>query len=396
MKFFTLKDFDFKDKKALVRVDYNVPLGDDGKVRNDKRIRASLPTLNYLLENGAKIIIMTSAGRPKGRVVENFRTTDIASVLSGLIGKPVKKLDDCIGRDVSAAVDDMKQGSIIMLENLRFHTEEEANDKGFAKELASLAGIYVNDAFANCHREHASMHAITRFLPSCAGMLLEKEVSTILKTLENPEKPFVVVMGGVKLETKLPVIESLLKKTDKILLGSAMSFSFYKAQGKEIGKSKYEKDKVGLAGNLLKKAGDKLVLPVDVVVTEEVDADSESKTVSADDIPSDMMGVDIGEETVELFRKELEHAKTVIWNGPMGVFEIEKFAKGTNAVAETIAGLDAVTVIGGGDSAAAVEKLNLEKKFTLVSTGGGASLKLIEKGTLPALEALEESFKKEE
>jgi len=391
MKFPTLKDMDFKAKKAIVRVDYNVPLDDEGNMTSDKRIRSSLPTLNYLLDNGAKVIIMTSVGRPKGKVDEKLRTTKIAEKLSDLIGKDVKKADDCIGEEVKKTVDELGDGEIIMLENLRFHKEEEENDDNFAKELAGLADIYVNNAFANSHREHASMHAITKFLPGCAGLLVEKEVTQLLETLQNPEQPFIAIMGGVKLETKIPVLKSILKKTKKVLLGGAMIFTFYKAQGLEVGDSKVDEEKIGMANEFLDEFNDKIVLPVDIVLAEEFKEDADAWNVDVSNLPPEGLGLDIGPKTIELFREELQNAKTVFWNGPMGVFEFEKFSNGTKEMAKILAELDAKTIIGGGDSAAAIEKLNMEDRFTWISTGGGASLMLIEKGTLPALKALEKS-----
>ena len=388
--FYTMKDFNFENKKVLVRVDYNVPLDENGNVKNDKRIRSSLPTIKQLIEQNAKIIIMTSVGRPKGKIIDNLRTKGIAEALSKLIDLPVKSVDECIG--IEDEVDKLKPSQLIMLENLRFHPEEEQNDADFARKLASLGEIYINDAFANCHRAHASMHAITQFLPSCAGLLVENEVNTIKNVLENAEKPFVVLIGGAKLETKIPVIRSLLKKADKILVGGAMIFNFYKAQGLEIGNSKYEPDITEFAKELLEEAKEKIVLPVDVVVANEISENALVQTVGIGSIEKNELGLDIGNETINLFCKELETAQTIIWNGPMGVFEIETFAKGTNEIAKRIASMAAVKIVGGGDSVAAIEKLGLEDKFTLVSTGGGATLELIEKGTLKALEALELAY----
>ncbi len=394
MDFLALKDLDVEGKRVLMRVDFNVPLDEHGNVTNDKRIRACLPTLNYLLERSAKLILMTHVGRPKGAVVGTLRTDGIALKLSSLLGRAVGKANDCVGEAVKRQADGLMPGQVLLLENLRFHPEEEVNDDGFAKQLASLAEVYVNDAFANCHRAHASVHAITRFLPSCAGLLVEKEVKALSAVLENPEKPFVAVLGGVKLETKLPILKRFLGAADKILLGGAMIFNFYKAKGLEIGKSVHDDEQIPVARQLLE--GDstgKIVLPADVVVASAAGAGSPAETVSYDRIPADKNGLDIGPATVAAFTKELSKARTVLWNGPMGVFEIADFAKGTEAIARTIAGLqdDVVQVVGGGDSAAAVEQLGLQDCFTLVSTGGGASLKFIEKGTLPGIEALKES-----
>lgn len=392
MAILTLKDMDFRNKRVLVRFDYNVPMK-NGKVENDKRIKASLPTIKYLIAKQAKIIIMTSVGRPEG-IDESLRTNDIALKLGQMLGITVKKSNDCIGDVAKKDVEALKPGEVLLLENLRFYAEEESNDPSFAKQLSSLGDIYVNDAFANSHREHASMYGITKFIPSCAGILLEKEVNTILEIMESPKKPFVVIIGGAKLETKIPVINKLLKKADKILLGGAMVFNFYKAQGLEIGKSKYDKDQLLLAKELAKKAGDKLILPIDIVIADGINQMAYTETVDIESIKKDLYGLDIGLKTVKMFADEIADAKTIMWNGPMGVYEIDKFAKGTNELAKAIAKVDAIKVVGGGDSVAAIEKLGMEDKFTLVSTGGGASLTLIEKGTLPGIKALEDAAKK--
>jgi len=394
----TLKDMDFKGKKVFLRVDFNVPLDENGKVRNDKRIRALMPTIKYLIENNAKTAVVTHAGRPKGKVVENLRTNDIAGRLGELLGKPVKKVDHCVGDDVKKAVDGMEPGDVLMLENIRFYPEEKSKDEGererFAKDLAEPFDIYINDAFGNCHRKHASMTSITNFIPGCAGLLVEKEIKMITAAMDNPKKPFIAVMGGVKLETKIPVIEHLAKDVDKIILGGAMIFNFYKAQGLPIGKSVCNEEYVSTAGDLMEKYKDKLVLPVDVVVGDRFDKDANTKIVKVEEIPDEWLGLDIGPETVKLFKGIIKDAKTIIWNGPMGAFEIEKFADGTKEMAKAIAGSNAVSVVGGGDSAAAVEEYHLQDKMTHVSTGGGASLAMFEGKKLPALTALEENKKK--
>lgn len=386
--FKSLKDFDFKSKRVLVRVDFNVPLDEEGNITNDKRIRESLPTIKKILEQNSKqIILMSHMGKPKGEVVEKLKLDNVGKKLHELLGQEVAKLDDCVDIEIP----DKK---IILLENLRFHPEEKKNDQGFAKKLASHADVYVNDAFGTCHRAHASVDAITNHLPACAGLLVEKEINVMGDALKDPKKPFIAILGGVKLETKIPVIENILGKVDKMLLGGAMVYTFYKSMGLEIGKSVFEEDKVELARKLLDKGKGKIVLPNDVVIANEFKEYAESKIVSYDAIPPDWMGVDIGPKTLEEYGDMLKEAKTVVWNGPMGVFEMEKFADGTKKIAQILAELDAVVIIGGGDSAAAIEKLNLQDKVTHVSTGGGASLEFLSGKTLPAIKALEDNAKK--
>ena len=386
--FKSLKDFDFKSKRVLVRVDFNVPLDEEGNITNDKRIRESLPTIKKILEQNSKqIILMSHMGKPKGEVVEKLKLDNVGKKLHELLGQEVAKLDDCVDIEIP----DKK---IILLENLRFHPEEKKNDQGFAKKLASHADVYVNDAFGTCHRAHASVDAITNHLPACAGLLVEKEINVMGDALKDPKKPFIAILGGVKLETKIPVIENILGKVDKMLLGGAMVYTFYKSMGLEIGKSVFEEDKVELARKLLDKGKGKIVLPNDVVIANEFKEYAESKIVSYDAIPPDWMGVDIGPKTLEEYGDMLKEAKTVVWNGPMGVFEMEKFADGTKKIAQILAELDAVVIIGGGVSAAAIEKLNLQDKVTHVSTGGGASLEFLSGKTLPAIKALEDNAKK--
>jgi phosphoglycerate kinase len=379
----TIKDFDFSGKKVLVRTDFNVPLDDRGGITDDSRIKASLPTINEILkQNPKQVILMSHLDRPKGDVIENLRMDKVAQRLEELLEKKVSKLDDCVDIEIP-------DGQIILLENLRFHKEEKENNEEFAKKLASSAELYVNDAFGTCHRKHASVHAITKFLPSAAGLLVEKEVSIMGKVLEKPERPFIAIIGGVKLETKIPVIENFLKKVDKILIGGAMAFTFYKAMGLGIGKSVLDKEQVGTAKKLLEKAKEKIVLPVDIIAANELSEKASSSVVAHNKIPNDWMGVDIGPETLEKFSEILKKAKTIVWNGPMGAFEIKEFAHGTNKTAKLLSKLKATTIVGGGDSAAAVKQLGLIEKMTHVSTGGGASLEFLSGKKLPAIEVLE-------
>ena len=392
-KFFTLKDLDVNEKRVLVRVDFNVPLDKKtNEVTDDKRIRESLPTINYLLEPNAKVILCSHLGRPDGKIADSLRMDRVAERLSKLLGKYVKKLDDCIGDEVKSEVMDMGNGDIVLLENLRFHAEEEANDENFSKQLADLAELYVNDAFGTCHRAHASTYGITKYLQSAAGFLVEKELRIIGKAMENPKRPFVGILGGVKVSDKVKVIDNLLKKVDHLLLGGAMIFTFYKAQGKNIGLSKVEEESIKTAKILLNN--EKIILPVDIVIADRFDANANSKIVSADEIEDNWIGLDIGPETISKYKTILKNAKTVVWNGPLGVFEFEKFANGTKEIAEFLSTLKAVTIIGGGDSAAAVEKFGYASKLTHVSTGGGASMEFFEGKKLPGIEALEESYKK--
>jgi phosphoglycerate kinase len=390
----TLKDFDFNNKRVLLRVDYNTPLDEDGNVLDDKRIRLTLPTINYLLGKNASLIIITHVGRPKGEIKENLRTTDIAKVLSKLLKKPIKKMDYCIGSEVEYAVSHIKPGEIIMLENIRFYPEEKEENEEFAKKLAGYADVYVNDAFANCHRAHTSMTIIPKFLPSFAGLLVEKEVKNITKIIQDPEKPFIAVLGGVKLETKLPIINNIINKVDSILLGGAMVFTFLKAQNFNIGKSKCEEEFVDKARELLKKYNEKITLPTDLVVAEKIEKGAKNKIVSINEIPENWFGVDLGQDTINKFKNILEEAKTVLWNGTLGVNEIEPFNKATDEVAKKIAELSSTTVVGGGDTVAMINKLKLEDKITLVSSGGGAFLTFFSGGEMPALKALEYNYKK--
>ncbi len=385
--FKTLKDIDVTGKRVLVRVDFNVPLDKNGNVVEDDRIKAAIPTINYLFGRNCKVVLMSHLGRPDGKVVEGLRMDRVAKRLSKLLGKEVKKLDDCVGSEVAAVVNKMKNNDVVLLENLRFHAEEEGNDKQFAKALASLADIYVNDAFGASHRAHASVDAITQFLPGCAGLLMERELEVLGKLLESPERPFIAVLGGAKVSDKVKLIESLLKKVDKLIIGGAMAFTFLKARGLNVGKSKVEDSGISEALRLLESG--KMVLPVDIVVADEFKADAKRRTVRSENIPSGWFGLDIGPESVKLFEKELERAKTVVWNGPLGVFEFDKFSEGTARLAHFLSKSKATTVIGGGDTIAAVRKAGVEGKFTHTSTGGGAMLEFLEGKKLPAIEALE-------
>ncbi|MEK6732643.1 MAG: phosphoglycerate kinase [Candidatus Omnitrophota bacterium] len=386
----TIKDVPVKGKKVLMRVDFNVPLNKDLKIEDDTRITAALPTIKYAVDNGAMLILMSHLGRPKG-VNEAERLTPVAKRLSELLGKNVQKLDDCIGPDVEKAVSSMKDGDVVLLENLRFHPEEEKNDPDFAKKLASLGEIYVNDAFGTAHRAHASTEGVTKFIKVCvAGFLLAKEIEYFDKALSNPPKPFVAILGGAKVSDKIMVIDNLMNKVDTILIGGGMAYTFLKALGMEIGSSKLEADKIDVAKSIVQKAkqkGIKLVLPVDHLIADKVDAVSNTKVVT-DTVPQGWMAVDIGPKTVDEFKKELRNAKMIIWNGPLGVFEITKFARGTEDIAKFIAGLKTISIIGGGDTASAIAKFGLEHAMSHISTGGGASLEYMEGKVLPGVAAL--------
>jgi phosphoglycerate kinase len=390
----TVRDIDVSHKRVLVRVDFNVPLSPNGKVLDDFRIRAALPTINYLIEHDAKVILMSHLGRPKGRVVPNLKMDPVAKALSDIMGKPVKKLDDCIGEEVKKDVFNMKDGEVVLLENLRFHKGEKENDPEFAKELASLGEVFVNDAFATAHRVAASTVGVAAYLPAVAGLLMEKEINALTKVLTAPEHPFVAVLGGAKVSDKIGVIQNLMDKVDAFLIGGGMCFTFLKAKGYKIGYSLCEDEKISFAQELLseaKKRNIKVILPADVVVAPEIKEDAPSKVVDIEEIPKDEIGVDIGPKTVDIFKSELGKAKTIVWNGPLGVFEIKKFAKGTYDIAEYIGTLKGVTAVaGGGETAAALRRFGADKKITHVSTGGGAFLKFLEGHSLPAIDVLEE------
>lgn len=388
----TVKDVDVRSRRVLVRVDYNVPLDANGNVSDDKRITASLPTINYLLEQGARIILCSHLGRPKGEVKKEFSLAPVAKRLKELLpGVNIYFASDCIGEEAERKAAALKDGEILLLENLRFHKEEEKNDPEFAKKLASLAEIYVSDAFGTVHRAHASTAGVAAYLPAVAGFLIGKELSIMGGALENPERPFVAILGGAKVADKIGVITNLLNKCDTLLIGGGMAYTFFKAMGYEIGDSLLDAESIDLAKQLMetaKQKGVKLLLPVDTVVAKAFAADAEHMTVSANAIPAGWQGLDIGEKTRELFAAEIKNAKTVIWNGPMGVFEFPEFAKGTEAVAKACAECGGTTIIGGGDSASAVKKLGYADKMTHISTGGGASLEFLEGKVLPGVAAL--------
>ncbi len=383
----TLRDLPVRaGKKVLVRADLNVPLK-DGWILDDTRIRESLPTIRYLLKKKAIVLLLSHLGRPDG-VDESLRMDLVAERLEKLLKRHVLKLDDCVGAEVDDAVNEMHSGDVAVLENVRFHAEEEANDDSFARALAEPADFYVNDAFGSSHRAHASIVGVPKYLPSCAGLLLEKEISMLSEAL-FPRKPFVLVLGGAKVGDKIGLIGNLAKKADKILVGGAMMFTFLRSLGKSVGQSRLERDKISEAKRLFGKFGKKIVLPVDVVVALRADSRAKSRIVSCDAMAKGMTGLDIGPKTTRLFENELSKARTVVWNGPMGMFELAKFARGTNDIARFIANLRATTIVGGGDTVAAVKKLGLAKKFSHVSTGGGASLEFLEGKELPGIAALE-------
>lgn len=388
----TVKDVDVRSRRVLVRVDYNVPLDAQGNVSDDKRITASLPTINYLLEQGARIILCSHLGRPKGEVKKEFSLAPVAKRLKELLPNVnIYFASDCIGEEAQQKAAALKDGEILLLENLRFHKEEEKNDPEFAKKLASLAEIYVNDAFGTVHRAHASTAGVASYLPAVAGFLIGKELSIMGGALENPERPFVAILGGAKVADKIGVITNLLNKCDTLLIGGGMAYTFFKAMGYEIGDSLLDAESIDLAKQLMetaKEKGVKLLLPVDTVVAKAFAADAEHMTVASNAIPAGWQGLDIGEKTRELFAAEIKNAKTVIWNGPMGVFEFPEFAKGTEAVAKACAECGGTTIIGGGDSASAVKKLGYADKMTHISTGGGASLEFLEGKVLPGVAAL--------
>ena len=390
----TVKDIEVKGKRALVRCDFNVPLK-DGVITDDIRIVSALPTIRYLIEGGAKVILMSHLGRPDGEPKKEFTLAPVAERLSKLLGTEVKFVssDTVVDDKVREAAAELKDGEVMLLENVRFRKEETKNGADFARELAQLGDFFVNDAFGTAHRAHASTAGVADYLPAVSGFLIEKEVEFLGNAVENPKRPFVAIMGGAKVGDKIPVIENLLKKVDTLIIGGGMAYTFFKSQGLEIGTSILDKDNVELAAELLKKAeaaGVKMLLPVDCVCGKEFKNDTEYAVYSKDNIPADMMGLDIGPKTAELYRQAASDAATVVWNGPMGVFEMPNFAKGTKAVAEALAESDAVTIIGGGDSAAAVEQFGLADKMTHISTGGGASLEFLEGKTLPGIAVIED------
>lgn len=390
----TVKDINVQGKRVIVRCDFNVPMK-EGVITDDIRIVSALPTIRYLVEQGAKVILMSHMGRPDGEPNMKYTLKPVADRLTELLGQEVLFVSSpvVVDEDVKAAAAGLAEGSVMLLENVRFRKEETKNGADFAKELASLADIFVNDAFGTAHRAHSSTAGIADYLPAVSGFLIEKEVEFLGNAVENPKRPFVAIMGGAKVGDKIPVIENLLKKVDTLIIGGGMSYTFYKAEGLEIGTSILDKDSLEIAPQLLKKAeaaGVKMLLPIDVVVADEFNNDAKSAIVDKDAIPTDMMGLDIGPKTVELYKAAIADAETIVWNGPMGVFEMENFAHGTRAIAEALAESKAVTVIGGGDSAAAVEQFGLADKMTHISTGGGASLEFLEGKVLPGVAVLED------
>ena len=385
----TVRDINAHGKRVLVRVDFNVPLR-DRTVTDDTRIRASLPTLNSLLEQGAALVLCSHLGRPKGKVVSELRMDPVAVRLAELLDRPVRKLDECVGAEVVAAVNKMQPGDVVLLENTRFHPEEQANDAGFAEQLAGLADVFVNDAFGTAHRAHASTEGVARHLPAVAGLLVEKELDFLGRAAGNPDRPYVAILGGAKISDKIGVIESLLRKCDALLIGGGMANTFFKAMGLEVGDSLVEEEAVSTARALLEQSSGKLLLPVDVVIADAFDNDANARVVKPDAVGPGWRILDVGPRTVSFFGETLSKAKTVVWNGPLGVFEMSNFAKGTFAVAQLLASIDAVTIVGGGDSAAAVRQAGLVDKMAHVSTGGGASLEFLEGKVLPGVAVLED------
>jgi phosphoglycerate kinase len=398
MKKLTVDDIELKGKRVLVRVDFNVPLDDNQNITDDTRIRASLPTIKKIISDGGKAVLMSHLGRPKGEKAPKYSLKPAAEKLGELLNKNVTLAPDCIGENVKKLVAQMKDGDVVMLENVRFHKEEEKNDESFAKQLAELGDVYVNDAFGSAHRAHASTEGVTKFIKTCAaGYLLKKEIDYLGGAVNDPKRPFCAILGGAKISGKIDVINNLLNKVDTLIIGGGMAYTFFKAQGMEIGKSLLEEEKIALAKELLNKLNSskvKFLLPIDIIVADEFKNDSPSEVVSIDKIPADKMGLDIGPKTVELFKNEILKSKTIVWNGPMGVFEMDNFATGTNQVAKALADATkngATTIIGGGDSAAAIAKTGLDDKVSHVSTGGGASLEFLEGKKLPGVEALTNS-----
>lgn len=390
----SIEDLNVSGKRVLVRCDFNVPMNDKGEITDDRRIRSALPTIEYIMKNGGKAIVMSHFGRPKGEPNPKYTLEPIAKRLSELLNKEVifAKDDVVVSDKTKEIVDNMKESDVVLLENTRFRKEEEKNGEEFAKQLASLGELFVNDAFGTAHRAHASNVGLSSQLPSASGYLVKKEIEVMGKAMSNPERPFVAILGGAKVSDKIGVIENFLDKVDSLLIGGGMAYTFLKAQGLEIGKSLVEDDKLDLAKELIQKAKEKnvnLILPVDIVVASEFNNEAQFKTVSIDNIPEDMMGLDIGEKTIEGFSKVIKEAKTILWNGPMGVFEMPNFAKGTNAIAKAMSEAEGITIVGGGDSSAAVEQTGLDSKMTHISTGGGASLEFFEGKILPGIAAID-------
>lgn len=390
----TIKDVNFEGKRALIRCDFNVPM-EDGKITDDGRIRAALPTIKYLVESKAKVILMSHLGRPKGEPKAQFSLSKVADRLQELVGQPVKfaQSDVVVDDSVRKIASELQNGEIMLLENVRYRKEETDNDLHFAKELSELGDIFVQEAFGTAHRAHASTAGIAEYLPAVSGFLIEKEVKFLGDAVADPKRPFVAIMGGAKVADKIKVIDNLLEKVDTLIIGGGMSYTFLKAKGYEIGSSILDENGIELAKEIMDKASKlnkDLVLPVDIVVADKFENDANTKTVDSESIPSDMMGLDIGPKTIEIFNKKISEAKTVVWNGPVGVFEMENFAKGTHAVADALAESDCISIIGGGDSAAAIKKFGLEDKMTHISTGGGASLEFLEGKELPGIAVIED------
>ena len=389
----TIKDIDLKGKKVLVRCDFNVPLDENQNITDNTRIVAALPTIKYLLENNCSVVLCSHLGRPKGEVKPEFSLKPVAKELSKLLDKEVIMAKDVVGEDATSKAKALQPGQILLLENVRFHREETDNDPEFSQKLASMAEIFVNDAFGAAHRAHSSTVGVASYLPAVSGLLIEKELQFLGNALNNPERPFVAILGGAKVSDKIGVIDSLLEKVDTLMIGGGMAYTFFKAQGYEVGNSICEVDKLDLAKEAMAKAkerGVKLMLPVDTKVGKEFKPDTESKVVAWTEIPEGWEGFDVGPKTIEMFKEELQKAKTVVWNGPLGLFEFDQFAIGTNEIAETLSKIDATTIIGGGDSAAAVRKAGLQDKMTHISTGGGASLEFLEGKKLPGIECLQD------
>ncbi|GAW93191.1 phosphoglycerate kinase [Calderihabitans maritimus] len=391
MEKLTVRDLDVAGKRVLVRVDFNVPLDEQRNITDDTRIRAALPTINYLRENKAKVILVSHLGRPKGQVKDELRLDPVAQRLADLLGQQVVKTDECIGEEPQRAIEAMEPGDVVLLENVRFYPGEEKNDPEFARALAQLADLYVNDAFGTAHRAHASTAGVAQFLPAAAGFLMEKEIEIMGKALSEPQRPFVAVIGGAKVSDKIGVIRNLLNKVDTLVIGGGMANTFLVAKGYSLGKSLYEADKLDLAQELMRQAeeqGVSLYLPEDLVIADRMAVDASSRVVAVDQVPEEWMALDIGPKTAERFSEAIRRAQTVIWNGPMGVFELEPFARGTEAVARAMAESPGTTIVGGGDSVAAVEKVGVSDRLSHISTGGGASLEFLEGKELPGVKAL--------
>ena len=383
----TVKDIDIKNKHVLMRVDFNVPMA-DGKITDDKRIKASLPTIQYVLDQGASLILMSHLGRPKGGPDPEFSLRAASEVLSSLLGKPVKMASDCVGPEVEAMAKALKPGEVLMLENTRFHAGEEKNDLDLAKQMAALGDVYVNDAFGSAHRAHSSTEGVAHFLPAVSGFLMEQELEYLGRAVSNPEHPYIAILGGAKISDKILVVETLLSKCDKLIIGGGMADTFLAAKGFNMQDSLVEAGSVELAKSIMAKAGDKLLLPVDAVIADKFDAEAKTQVVDADKVPAGWRIMDIGPKSVSEFKAALNSARLIVWNGPMGVFEMPKFAEGTFAIAKLLAESGATTVIGGGDSASAVKKAGVAKQMTHISTGGGASLEFLEGKELPGVAAL--------